>query len=175
MAAKSLTPKDRFSWALSVIRPAKNDYILEIGCGAGLLVERMAPLLPNGQIIAVDRSEVMIKSARKRNKVFIDAGITELHATEYPHIPSENHSFDKIIAFNMSAFWEKPAQILPAIKNHLKPNGSFYLLNQPPFDKTKTLALKAETVLKENNFLVKEVIIEQLDPAPAFCIIAAQK
>ncbi len=172
MAAKPAKLNDRFSWALSVINPSKNNRILEIGCGTGLLVERITPLLPNGHIIAMDRSESMIKSACKRNKLFIDAGIVQLHVAEYPHASFENHSFDKIIAFNVSAFWEKPAQILPAIKNHLKPNGSLYLLNQPPFDKTKALAAKAETALKENNFLVKEVIIESFEPAPAFCIIA---
>ena len=175
MAAKFLKPNDRFSWAVSLINPSKTDSILEIGCGTGLLVERIAPLLPNGQIIAVDRSVSLIKSVRKRNQNFIDAGIVQLNLAEYPDFSFEDHSFDKIIAFNMSAFWEKPGQMLPAIKKHLKSTGRLHLLNQPPFDKTKVLASRAETVLKENNFLVKEVIIERLDPAPAFCIIATPK
>ncbi len=164
--------KERFDWALSIIQPAPSDIILEIGCGSGILVERMVPSITTGKIIGVDRSESMIQSAQKRNRQSEGQGLVQLIQEDYGYVYFDDQLFDKVVAFNVSVFWQDPGNYLPQVKKHLKHGGQFFLFNQPPFDKTKSLALMAEDVLKRNDFKIKEVIIQKMEPAPSFCIIS---
>ena len=164
--------KDRFSWALSVINPNASDRILEVGCGSGILVKQMATLLRKGSIIAVDKSEAMVRAAQKRNHAFCENDVVRFYRQDFASFDFKPHYFDKAIAFNVTAFWQSPEQLLSQIKNCLKPDGRFYLFNQPPYDKTKELALKAEAALRNHSFQIDNVLIEHLAPAPAFCIIA---
>lgn len=163
---------DRFSWALSIVRPGGADQILEVGCGSGLLVQRVAPFLATGCMVAVDRSASMIEAARKRNRLFTEQGKVRLHQEAYTPALFGPHTFDKAIAFNVSAFWQSPEEVLPAVRMHLKAKGRFYLLHQPPFDKTKALAGKAEQALRHHHFAVEEIVVAAFHPAPAFCIVS---
>jgi cyclopropane fatty-acyl-phospholipid synthase-like methyltransferase len=164
--------KDRFSWAVSLIQPGASDHLLEIGCGAGLLVEQLAARLTNGAILAVDQSEALFKAARKRNAYYIDKGVVGLIKQDYATIPFNDQQFDKIIAFNVSGCWQKPRQFLPKIYKQLKPEGRFYLFYQPPFNKTAALVQEAQQVLTKYTFHLQEVHLKDMEPASAFCIIS---
>jgi protein-L-isoaspartate O-methyltransferase len=48
---------ERFEWAVEVIDPAPSQRLLEIGCGQGVAVSLIAPLLSTGSITAIDRSK----------------------------------------------------------------------------------------------------------------------
>ena len=148
MTIKADKFKDRFAWAVTILSPGETDHLLEVGCGAGLLVERVAPLITRGKINAVDRSASMVQLAVKRNDVFVKNGIVEFGKADYDSDLFPNHSFDKLIAFNVSDFWSKPGRTLTAVRKHLKPNGRLYLFHQPPFNKTEAMAEVAATLEK---------------------------
>jgi ubiquinone/menaquinone biosynthesis C-methylase UbiE len=167
--------EDRFEWAASLLNPADTDHILEIGCGTGILVEKLAAVLSKGRILAIDKSVSLTSAAQRRNKRFIESGVVQLLVQDYTASSFHAQQFDKAIAFNVSAFWEKPTLYLPHLKRHLKPNGTFYLFYQPPFDKTQELAQKAAAILTANHFSVEQVHMQTFKPAPAFCIICAPK
>ena len=42
-----------------------NEFILDLGCGDGVLSERIARLVPEGIVTGIDASSGMIKSAKK--------------------------------------------------------------------------------------------------------------
>ena len=69
--------KDRFEWAASVLDCNGMEQILEIGCGTGKLVERIAAMLPGGRILAIDKSAAMIHAAQQRNQFFIESGVVQ--------------------------------------------------------------------------------------------------
>ncbi len=123
----------RFSWAAKIMKIKSNDYLLEIGCGVGLAIEEIAPLLKQGKIIGIDRSDKMIKAAVQRNGRYIDGGSVELLKTELLHLPIMQQQFNKIFCFNINLFWtqksiEKEADI---IKSVLKKNGSLFIFYGP--------------------------------------------
>ncbi len=43
---------ERVAWAAGVVAPQPGDHLLEIGCGAGLLVEQLARNLTTGTLTA---------------------------------------------------------------------------------------------------------------------------
>ena len=164
--------KDRFSWASEIVNPKPTDVILEIGCGVGLLAQPVALKLMEGRMVAVDRSESMINSAKKRTVDLVERGRLEFYSQDYAMASLDHQSFDKVIAFNVSDFWKKPTHYLPLVQQHLKTAGKFYLFHQPPVNNTYDLAQEAKQALVECRFDIEKIIFENFKPAPAFCIIA---
>lgn len=163
---------ERFAWAVKTMDIQPSDHLLEIGGGVGLLAEQVAGLLKDGKLVMVDKSEAMISKAVERNKIHIENRITtfikkDLEVTILPE------RFDKIVAFNVSAFWKNPRFSLPVIRRHLKPAGQFYLFYQPPVEVTRQIAKEAAEVLKKNGLKVEKTLFKSLQPASAFCIIGS--
>ncbi len=51
--------------AIERLNPKKNEHILEIGCGNGMVTIELAKRIPNGKITAVEISKEMIEQAKK--------------------------------------------------------------------------------------------------------------
>ena len=94
-----------------------------------------------------------------------------LICSDYTKQPFPARSFDKACAFNLRPFWQDGDSYLTLLAGQLKPKGKFYLFYQPPFNNTEALAQKAEQQLSSHHYTVEEVIIENMKPAPAFCIV----
>lgn len=163
---------ERFSWALEVLACQPTDSILEVGCGAGILVEQIACILDSGSVNAIDTSPAMINKAIKRNQRFMLTNKARFYQGTLLNTTLPNNAFDKILAFNVSVFWKSPQAELAIIKNLLKPEGKFYLFHQPPHDITKQVAEQARYQLEINNFKVHNLLMKNLKPVPASCIEA---
>jgi trans-aconitate 2-methyltransferase len=65
----------QFRWGLAVLDRlplAGTERVLDAGCGSGRVTEALAERLPNGHVVALDRSTAMIEEARRRLARFGD-------------------------------------------------------------------------------------------------------
>ena len=161
---------ERFQWAEKILSVKPRDEILEIGCGSGLLLNILAGQITTGKIVAIDKSAKMLSSARKRNSEFIDAGKIELIEAAFPLTLSGK--FDKVIAFNVSAFWSDNGKSLAGLKGLLKRKGRIYVFYQPPVEKAHQIAEEAIKFFESNGATILNVSFKRLRPASAFCIEA---
>ena len=94
-----------------------NEAILDLGCGDGVLTERLAELVPAGRVIGIDASSGMIKTAvklRRHNLAFLQADINELNY---------KNEFDVIFS-NAALHWIMDhTQLLQNVRRALKPGG----------------------------------------------------
>jgi ubiquinone/menaquinone biosynthesis C-methylase UbiE len=110
------------------------DYILDLGCGTGRNAALMASYLnENGRIDGLDISEDMEKQFRRR---FKDDNRIEFNNRRIDMPLDLKKTYDKVfISFVIHGF---PHEVRDAvIKNafeHLKPGGSFYILDFAEFD-----------------------------------------
>src|SRR5688500_7109770 len=65
---------ERNRWAVELLDVQPNERVLEIGCGPGVAIAALASRVPEGLVVAVDHSEVMISQTRRRNTAAVDAG-----------------------------------------------------------------------------------------------------
>ena len=63
---------------VSHVSVSPDDVILDVGCGGGKTVNRLAKLAPKGKVYGVDYSEDSVKIAIKQNKKLIDSGNVEI-------------------------------------------------------------------------------------------------
>lgn len=147
-------------------------HVLEIGGGAGLLAELVAGKLDKGRFTGVDKSAPMVQKAIKRNKRYIDAGISEFIVSDFLKTELPSSHYDRVAAFNVNFFWKDPKRELEIIKRVLRPNGKLYVFYQAPFEITAGAAEPIKQKLLENAFEILDIQTKKLVPTSAFCIVA---
>jgi ubiquinone/menaquinone biosynthesis C-methylase UbiE len=100
--------------------------VLDIGCGTGRLLDRLASQEPTLQGTGLDFSGEMIRQARDRNRhrpriIFLEGNATAL--------PFAENQFDAV--FNTLSFlhYDSPEQVFQQVSRVLRPKGRFYLVD----------------------------------------------
>jgi SAM-dependent methyltransferase len=172
MASK---PSERFVWAVETLALDPADHVLEVGCGHGVAVSLVCERLSSGRIIAIDRSKKMIEMAARRNREHVAAGRAVLKTAALEQADLGEERFDTVFAFNVAPFWLQPEEALGVVRRHLAPDGAFYLFwdarhTQP--DRARDLGDRLSEKVRVAEFSVDRVLVKELRPVPAVCVIA---
>jgi arsenite methyltransferase len=111
--------------ALEKMRIAPTDNILDVGCGAGWLLRRLAKLVPEGRVVGMDISDEMIRHARRAS---VDFENVMFVAGEVAQIPWQPQFFSHVISVESSYYWPDPAAGLKDIFRVLREGGSAWML-----------------------------------------------
>jgi SAM-dependent methyltransferase len=165
---------ERFVWAVDTLEVRPADQLLEVGCGHGVAVSLVCKRLRTGTITAIDRSPKMIEMATRRNREHVDAGRAVLEAVALEDAELGDRRFDKIFAFNVAPFWLQPEAALGAISEHLARDGTVHIFwdarHSAP-DRARDLGDELAERLRAGGFSVDAVLVEELRPVPAVCVI----
>ncbi len=111
---------------LSYLTLPHPSYVLDLGCGTGRLLNRLAENFPDLQAIGVDLSPQMLKEARETNQHHPRLIYTQGNAE---CLPFADNQFDAV--FNTISFlhYPNPQQVFREVYRILKPEGQFYLVD----------------------------------------------
>lgn len=123
---------ERIVWAIDHLAVHPGDRLLEIGCGRGVAMAEITPLLIDGHITGLDRSDSAISSAGERNRAAVTAGKAALVQGAFVDWKGAGRPFDKIFAINVNLFWLEAARELKLIRSLLAPEGRMFLFFEPP-------------------------------------------
>jgi ubiquinone/menaquinone biosynthesis C-methylase UbiE len=110
-------------WALGNIEVADHTVALDLGCGGGRTVGRLAKMAVNGWVVGLDHSEDSVLVSRRSNRRHIHDGRVEICHASVSSIPYENDSFDLITTVETFYFWPAPDSDLLEVRRVLKPDG----------------------------------------------------
>lgn len=148
---------DRIAWAISHLDIAPGDRLLEVGCGRGVAMAEIAPLLTNDHITGLDRSGSAVASAGERNNAAIAAGKAAIVQCALADWAGSGQPFDKIFAINVNLFWLEAARELKLIRTLLAPEGRLLLFFEPPgADQITTIERAVCVRLKAAGYVVKQ-------------------
>ena len=167
-------PSERFVWAVDTLALEPADRVLEVGCGHGVAVSLVCERLTSGRITAIDRSKKMIEMATRRNREHIAGGRAVLKTTALEEADFGDARFDKVFAFNVAPFWLQPKEALRIAGRHLASDGAIYIFwdarhTQPV--RPRELADRLSERLRLAEFSVNRVLVKDLRPVPAVCVI----
>ena len=95
----------RNAWIISLLAMGRDDRILEIGFGPGVVIQSIAAIATEGFIAGIDASPLMVQQASRRNTQAIQDGRVQLQQGSALALPFEDTSFDKALSINSVQIW----------------------------------------------------------------------
>ena len=99
-------------------------HILDLGCGPGSGLARLAKIAMGGGVHGIDQSEAMVRMAVRRNRKVVDEGLVTVSCADFTDLPFEDDSLDRILACNVAYFWHDEEAIMAEIRRILRPGGT---------------------------------------------------
>jgi SAM-dependent methyltransferase len=116
------------NWGLSHLSIGKQDTILDIGCGGGGTVHKLANIATNGKIYGIDFSDASVMVSRRTNKQFAQMGQVEIQLSSVSRLPFSDNMFDSVTAVNTHNYWPDLVTDMREILRVLKPSGKLIII-----------------------------------------------
>jgi ubiquinone/menaquinone biosynthesis C-methylase UbiE len=117
-------------WGLSQVNINPDYVILDVGCGGGKTVSKLAHRVVQGKIFGIDHSADMVKYSKKVNKQLIAQSRVEIIEGSVEKITFPDNFFDLVTAFETYYFWPSLPDALREIRRVLKPDGKLLMVNE---------------------------------------------
>lgn len=115
-------------WGLKHASIQRRDTILDVGCGGGMTIARLAAVATEGKIYGVDYSEESVAVSRRTNQQAIDAGRVEILHASVSHLPFPDQTFDLVTAVETHYYWPDLSSDLQEALRVLKPGGTLVII-----------------------------------------------
>ena len=117
-------------WGLTHVKIEPNYVILDVGCGGGKTVSRLAEKAPLGKVFGIDYSADMVEYSKKVNKKLIAQNRVEIVEGSVEKTGFSDDFFDLVTAIETYYFWHSFSDALKEILRVLKPDGQFLMVNE---------------------------------------------
>jgi SAM-dependent methyltransferase len=117
-------------WGLSKVEIAFDSVILDVGCGGGKTVGKLAHLAPTGRVFGIDVSPDMVAYSKKVNEKLIAQNRVQIVKGSVEKMGFPDNYFDLVTAFETYYFWPDFLDALKEIRRVLKSGGKLYLVNE---------------------------------------------
>ena len=115
-------------WGLQHLTVPANALILDVGCGGGGTVRRLATLAPEGNVVGLDYSAASVAVSRETNAKEIAAGRVRIEQGSVAALPFPDRTFDIVTAVETHYYWPDLPANVGEILRVLKPSGTFALI-----------------------------------------------
>lgn len=112
-------------WNLKHLDVKQDDIVLDIGCGGGININRMAQNAK--KVYGIDYSIESVKLSREVNREYETQGKVEILEGNVESLPFNDDTFDIVTAFETVYFWPNIEKSFGEVKRVLKPGGIFMI------------------------------------------------
>jgi SAM-dependent methyltransferase len=139
------------TWGLSHVAIEPSFAILDVGCGGGRTIARLASMAPAGKVFGIDYSAASVAVARETNRAGIEEGHIDIQLGTVAALPYPDKTFDLVTAVETHYYWPNLEHDVGEVKRVLKPGGRFVIIaetyrgrrNDWMYRPTMTLVLRA--------------------------------
>jgi len=131
-------------WGLEHVGVGSHDTILDVGCGGGRTVSKLAAQAAEGRVFGIDYSEESVAVSKKTNARAIEMGRVEIRHASVSQLPFSDGTLDLVTAVETHFFWpDLPADVREILRV-LKPGGKLIIIAEIYKGSTKMAAQLAE-------------------------------
>jgi len=112
-------------WGLTHVAVGPRDTVLDIGCGGGRTVAKLAAMVREGRVSGIDHSDASVAVSRKTNAA---AHNVEIFHGSVSALPFPDATFDVATAVETHYYWPDLVANLREVLRVLKPGGTFVLI-----------------------------------------------
>jgi SAM-dependent methyltransferase len=115
-------------WGLEHVQVEKGFTILDVGCGGGRTVQKLAAIATEGRVCGVDFAAGSVAHSRAKNAQLIQAGRVEIQQASVSRMPFPDGQFDLVTAVETLYYWPDPAQDMREVLRVVKPGGTLLVI-----------------------------------------------
>ena len=117
-------------WGLTHVNIKADYIILDVGCGGGKTVSRLAQQVRSGKVFGIDYSADMVKYSREVNEKLIAENHVEIVEASVEKTGFPDGFFDLVTAVETYYFWPSLSDALREIRRVLKSGGKLFMVNE---------------------------------------------
>jgi len=121
---------DLTTWGLKHVSIKSDSVILDIGCGGGKTISRLANRRVQSKVYGIDHSADMVDYSRQVNKKLIATNRVKILLGAVEKTGFKNDFFDLVIAIETYYFWPNLAKAFQEINRILKKGGYLLIISE---------------------------------------------
>lgn len=118
------------NWGISYLTIKEDDIILEIGCGGGKTVSKLAKIAREGKVHGIDFSDAAIKLSSGLNRNHISLGKVYIQKASVSSLPFPDNFFNIITAIETYFFWPDLENDMKEVLRVIKPGGKLLIVSE---------------------------------------------
>ena len=162
------------NWGLSHIQIKPDFVVLDVGCGGGKTIGKLARQASQGLVVGIDYSKDMVKYSKEQNQQLDKEGRIGLAQASVEKLCFPDDFFDLVTAIETYYFWPNVQTAFKEIRRVLKPRGKLLIVSEMVKD-GKYEVENAETVAKTSVRLLSLMEIENLLASANFDVKVSKK
>ena len=115
-------------WGLEHISIENHHTILDVGCGGGRTVGKLAAIATQGKVYGVDYSDQSVAATKRTNARWIDLGRVEIRQGSVSQLPFPDGMFDLVTAVETHFWWPNLPGDMREVFRVMKPGGTLVLI-----------------------------------------------
>ena len=115
-------------WGLKHVTVGKTFTILDVGCGGGRTIQKLAAIATEGVVYGVDYAKGSVAASRAKNARSVQAGRVAIAQGTVSKLPFADGSFDLITAVETQYYWPDLPGDMREILGVLKPGGTLIIM-----------------------------------------------
>lgn len=115
-------------WGLTHVTIQSHFTILDVGCGGGRTVEKLAAIATGGTVYGIDYAEGSAAASRAHNRQLIKSGRVVIEKASVSQLPFPDNKFDLVTAIETQYYWPNLPQDMREILRVLKPGGKLVVI-----------------------------------------------
>lgn len=115
-------------WGLQHVQIPQRGYILDVGCGGGRTIGKLAARSERALVYGLDHSPESVAMASRLNAALLEAGRVQIVEGSVSHLPYPNDTFDLVTAVETHFFWPDLDGDVREVLRVVKPGGVFAVI-----------------------------------------------
>ena len=115
-------------WGLTHVTVEPRFVVLDVGCGGGRTVSKLAAMAGDGKVCGIDYSEESVTASKRYNSQAIRAGSVEIHQADIAQLPFPDNTFDLVTGVETHFWWPDITVGVSEIRRVLKAGGTLILI-----------------------------------------------
>jgi len=115
-------------WGLKHISIENRHTILDVGCGGGGTISKLAAITTQGKVYGVDYSDVSISATKRTNARWISLHRVEIRHGSVSRLPFADNMFDLVTAVETHFWWPNLPTDIREVFRVTKPDGRLVLI-----------------------------------------------
>ena len=110
-------------WGLGHLAIRSDEIVLDVGCGGGRTVAKLAELARSGRVHGIDYAPASVAAARNMNRALVESGRVSIQEASASALPFADGTFDLVTAIETHFWWQDLNGGMREAFRVLKPGG----------------------------------------------------